>query len=176
MALKTDHKLSAQRTGHAAKLTTLAMLIAGAFALASLERVFPNPFPMVRLGLGNIMTLTAFALLGVSGGVWVSVGRVVLVALLWGGLFSPAAVLSVAGAASSLAVMVPLLITGRFSLYGISMGGAYAHVAGQLAVASLLYVRSPGLLYLVPVMGTAAIATGIFNAYVASKLATAVSH
>ena len=158
-----------------ARLTTLAMLIAGAFALASLERIFPNPFPMVRLGLGNIMTLAAFMIMGVSGGVWVSVGRVALVALLWGGLFSPAAVLSVAGAAASLVVMVPLLISGRFSIYGISMGGAYAHVAGQLVVASLLYVRSPGLLYLVPVMGTAAIATGIFNAYVASKLATAVS-
>ncbi|MDF1536112.1 MAG: Gx transporter family protein [bacterium] len=158
--------------GHASRLTTLAMLIAAAFALASLERVFPNPFPMVRLGLGNIMTIAAFVILGVSGGVWVSVGRVVLVALLWGGLFSPSAVLSAAGGAASLAVMVPLLLSGRFSLYGISMGGAYAHVAGQLAVASLLYVRSTGLLYLVPVMGTAAILTGVFNAWVASKLAT----
>jgi uncharacterized membrane protein len=45
-------------------------------------------------------------------------------------------------------------------------------VAGQLVVASLLYVRSPGLLYLVPVMGTAAIITGVLNAWVASKLAT----
>ena len=172
--LSSKYGRTVQATGYTLKLTTMAMLIAGAFALASLERLFPNPFPMVRLGLGNIMTLAAFVILGISGGVWVSVGRVALVALLWGGLFSPSAVLSAAGAAASLAVMVPLMASGRFSLYGVSMGGAYAHVAGQLLVASLLYVRSPGLLYLVPVMGTAAIVTGVFNAWVAGKLATVI--
>ncbi|UCG38464.1 MAG: Gx transporter family protein [bacterium] len=153
-----------------ARLTTMAMLVAGAFALASLERVLPNPFPMIRLGLGNIMTLVAFGTLGVSGGVWVTAGRVGLVALLWGGLFSPATVLSAAGGAASLLVMVPLLLTGRFSFYGISMGGAYAHILGQLAVATLLYVRSAGLMALLPFMGAAAIATGILNAWVAGKL------
>jgi uncharacterized membrane protein len=50
------------------------------------------------------------------------------------------------------------------------MGGAYAHILGQLTVAILLYVRSPGLLALLPVMGTAAIVTGLFNAYIAGKL------
>ena len=153
-----------------ARITTLALLVAGAFALASLERVAPNPFPMVRLGLGNIMTLVAFVTLGVSGGMWVTAGRVGLVALLWGGIFSPAAVLSTAGGAASLLIMVPLIVSGRFSLYGISMGGAYAHILGQLTVAVLLYVRSPGLLALLPVMGTAAILTGLFNAWVAVKL------
>jgi len=153
-----------------ARITTLALLVAGAFALASLERVIPNPFPMVRLGLGNIMTLVAFVTLGVTGGAWVTVGRVGLVALLWGGVFSPTAVLSAAGGAASLLVMVPLILSGRFSLYGISMGGAYAHILGQLIVAVLLYVRSPGLLALLPVMGTAAILTGLFNAWIAGKL------
>ncbi len=174
MGLPTNHGQPVQGTGYASRLTTLAMLVAGAFALASLERVFPNPFPMVRLGLGNIMTLAAFVILGISGGVWVSVGRVALVALLWGGLFSPAAVLSVAGGAASLAVMVPLLASKRFSLYGVSMGGAYAHVVGQLTVASILYVRSTGLLVLLPVMGTAAIVTGVFNAWVAGRLLRAI--
>ena len=153
-----------------ARITTLAMLVAGAFALASLERVLPNPFPMVRLGLGNIMTLVAFVTLGVTGGAWVTVGRVSLVALLWGGVFSPTAVLSAAGGAASLVIMVPLLLSGRFSLYGVSMGGAYAHILGQLTAAALLYVRSPGLFALLPVMGTAAILTGLFNAWVAGRL------
>jgi heptaprenyl diphosphate synthase len=126
------------------------------------------------MGLGNIMTLVAFAVLGVTGGIWVTAGRVGLVALLWGGLISPTAVLSAAGGAVSLLVMVPLVTSGRFSLYGISMGGAYAHILGQLTAAVLLYVRSPGLLALLPVMGTAAIATGLFNAWIAGKLVTLV--
>ena len=153
-----------------ARITTLALLVAGAFALASLERVVPNPFPMVRLGLGNIMTLVAFMTLGITGGVWVTAGRVGLVALLWGGVFSPTAVLSAAGGAASLLVMVPLILSGRFSLYGISIGGAYAHILGQLTIAVLLYVRSPGLLALLPVLGTTAIITGIFNAWIAGKM------
>lgn len=154
-----------------ARITTLALLVAGAFALASLERVLPNPFPMIRLGLGNIMTLVAFVTLGASGGAWVTAGRVSLVAVLWGGVFSPTAVLSAAGGAASLLIMIPLFLSGRFSLYGVSMGGAYAHILGQLTVAILLYVRSPGLLALMPVMGGAAIATGLFNAWAAGKLA-----
>lgn len=145
-------------------------MIAGAFALASLERAMPNPFPMIRLGLGNIMTLVAFFTLGISAGIWVAVGRVSLVALLWGGLLSPSAVLSAAGGAASIAVMVPLLTTRRFSLYGISLGGAYAHILGQLVVASLVYVRSSALLALLPAMGFAAILTGLVNAWVAGKL------
>ncbi len=163
-----------QRDPHgrpAAELTTIAMLVAGAFALASLERVLPNPFPMVRLGLGNIMTLVAFVSLGAPGAAWVTAGRVGLVAILWGGVLSPSAVLSMAGGGASLAVMVPLFLSGRFSLYGVSLGGAYAHVLGQLAVASFLYVRSAGLFALLPVMGAAAILTGIINAWVAGRLA-----
>jgi len=153
------------------RIMALSMMIAGAFALASIERAMPNPFPMVRLGLGNIMTLVAFATMGITAGIWVAVGRVALVALLWGGLFGPTAVLSASGAAASLLVMVPFMATRRFSLYGVSLGGAYAHVLGQLAVASLLYVRSSMLLALLPVMGAAAIVTGIFNAWIAGKLA-----
>jgi len=153
------------------RIMSLSLMVAGAFALASIERALPNPFPMVRLGLGNIMTLLAFSTLGISAGVWVAVGRVSLVALLWGGVFGPTAVLSASGAAASLLVMVPLMASGRFSLYGVSLGGAYAHVMGQLAVASLLYVRSPMLLALLPLMGAAAIVTGIFNAWAAGKLA-----
>ncbi len=153
------------------RIAMLAMLISTAFVLASLERLLPNPAPMIRLGLGNIMTLVAFVVLGVRGGVWVTGGRVALVSLVWGGLFSPTAVLSVAGGVSSLIVMVPMMkMGGRFSLYGISLAGAYAHVVGQLTVASLVYVGSTGLFGLLPFLGTAALATGLFNAAMAGML------
>ena len=155
-----------------ARITTLALLVAAAFVLSSMERVLPNPAPMVRLGLGNIMTLVAFVTIGIRGGVWVTAGRVALVSLVWGGLLSPTAVLSAAGGAASLAAMVPLvLLAGRFSLYGVSTAGALAHVVAQLAVASFIYVRSPDLFRLLPFLGVAALATGLFNAFIAGKLA-----
>ena len=135
-----------------ARITTLALLVAAAFVLSSMERVLPNPAPMVRLGLGNIMTLVAFVTIGIRGGVWVTAGRVALVSLVWGGLLSPTAVLSAAGGAASTA-------------------GSLAHVVAQLAVASFIYVRSPDLFRLLPFLGVAALATGLFNAFIAGKLA-----
>ena len=153
------------------RIATLALLISAAFVLASLERLLPNPAPMIRLGLGNIMTLVAFVVLGVRGGAWVTVGRVALVSLVWGGIFSPTAVLSVVGGFCSLIIMVPMVkMGGRFSLYGISLAGAYAHVLGQLLVASFVYVGSAGLFYLLPFLGVTALATGLFNAGVAGVL------
>ena len=154
-----------------AKICILALLIAGGFALSSLERAVPNPFPMIRLGLGNIMTLVAFAILGVREGVWVTAGRVLLVAVAWGGLLSPTAVLSAAGGAASLLAMVPLVMArGRFSLLGVSVAGACAHVMGQLGAAYLFFVRSEGVLAFLPIMGAAAVLTGVFNALVARRL------
>jgi heptaprenyl diphosphate synthase len=153
------------------RIATLAVFISAAFVLASLERLFPNPVPMIRLGLGNIMTLVAFVVLGVRGGAWVTVGRVALVSLVWGGIFSPTSVLSAAGGACSLVVMIPMMkMGGRFSLYGISLAGAYAHVLGQLTIASFVYVGSAGLFYLLPFLGVTAIATGLFNAGMAGVL------
>lgn len=155
------------------RITTLALFVSAAFVLSSMERLLPNPAPMVRLGMGNIMTLAAFVMLGIRGGMWVTAGRVALVSLVWGGLLSPTAVLSAAGGAASLAVMVPLALqAGRFSLYGVSTAGAFAHVVAQLAVASFLYVRSPDLFNILPFLGVAALATGVFNAFVAGMLVT----
>lgn len=155
------------------RVAYLALLIASAFVLASLERLVPSPAPMIRFGLGNIMTLTAFAVFGIRDGVWVTVGRVALVSLVWGGLFSPTAVMSAAGGAASLIVMVPLAMAGgKFSLYGISIAGAFAHIFAQLSVASLLYVQSAGLFRLLPLLGSIAIITGAINGAAATLLAS----
>lgn len=158
------------------RVAYLALLIAAAFVLSSLERAIPSPAPMIRMGLGNIMTLTAFSVLGLRDGAWVTFGRVALVSLVWGGVFSPTAVMSLAGGAASLAVMIPLALSGRrFSLYGISVGGAFAHVTAQLAVASALYVQSADLFRLLPFMGSLALVTGLINGGVATLLASRLS-
>ncbi|MFV2082598.1 MAG: Gx transporter family protein [bacterium] len=155
------------------RVAYLALLIAAAFVLSSLERLLPNPVPMIRLGLGNIMTLTAFAVLGIRDGAWVTFGRVALVSLVWGGVFSPTAVMSLTGGAASLAVMIPLALSGgKFSLYGISIGGAFAHITAQLAVASVFYVQSADLFRLLPYMGSIALVTGIINGWISTLLAS----
>ena len=158
------------------RLTLIAVLVSSAFVLSSLERVLPNPAPMIRFGLGNLPTLAAFVLLGVRDGVLVGLGRIALVSVLWGGLFSPTAVLSLAGGVSSLTVMAVMAsLRGRFSLYGISVAGAYSHVAGQLAVVSAVYVRSLDVMRLLPFLGVMAIVTGLLNAWLAGAIVRRVS-
>ncbi len=156
----------------ARRLTLLALLIAAAAVTSGLERLLPTPLPMVKPGLANLWTLAAFALLGPLGGVVVTGGRVAVTALLFGGILSPSSALSFAGAAASLAAMVPLVqARGRFSLWGVSAAGAVAHVAGQLAAASLL-LGTAEVWRLLPYLGLLGLATGAFNAWAAIRLGT----
>jgi len=85
-------------------------------------------------------------------------------------------VMSLTGGAASLMVMIPLALCGRrFSLYGISIGGAFAHISAQLAVASALYVQSADLFRLLPFLGSIALVTGIINGGIATLLASRLS-
>jgi len=64
--------------------------------------------------------------------------RVLVVALATGSLGGPAFAMALAGALCSWAVMAWLSSLRSLSVIGWSVGGAAAHVAAQLAVASLL--------------------------------------
>ena len=136
------------------RTASTAMLLACAVALGYLESaVWPAlPVPGVRLGVANVAVVAALALVGVRSAVIVSLGRVLLVGLAAGTLGAPGMLLALAGAVASLVVMVALRAAGPvFSVVGWSVGGAAAHVLGQVLVASVL-VGSSAPLMLAPLM------------------------
>ncbi len=155
--------MPAERTHHRAhKIARLAMLAAVAMVLHLCENLLPPPvaaLPMIRLGLANIVTVYLLQSEGPQSAFAVMAVRCIVAPLLGG---APTQVLySLAGGVLSLCVMALLQRMPRiFSVYGVSMAGAFAHNVGQLLMASFLLSQSAVWAFL-PYMTLAAAPTGL---------------
>ena len=150
----------------------IAAFAALAITIHVLESTFPSPVPGVKPGLANIITLLVLFRYGWRFAAWVSLLRVIAGSLLLGTFMSPTFILSLSGALVSLLVMLLLWVAMRHwvSLVGISILSSISHVMAQLFVAWWLFIPHPGILVLIPVLITAGILFGIFNAIIASSL------
>lgn len=150
----------------------IARLAAFAIGLSVAEAVIPSPLPGVKPGLANIVTLVVLQRLGMRAALWVSLLRVVAGSLILGTFLSPSFVLSLSGALASLAVLAVLrhLPGSWFGPVSLSIGAAYAHFAGQLAVVYAWLMPHPGILYFVPVFAAAALFFGTLNGLAAARL------
>lgn len=149
----------------------VARLAALAMALAVADAAFPSPIPGVKPGLANIVVLVALARYGFRVAAWVSVLRVFAAAIAFGSFMTPGFFLSCAGAAASLAT---LGLAGRlpaawFGPVSHSVLAAFAHMAGQLALAALWLVPASAALALSPVFAVAALVFGTVNGIVAAR-------
>ncbi len=156
------------------KLCLMALLTAMALTIFVLEGQVPAPVPIpgVKLGLANIVTLAAMALLGRR-----EAGAVLLVRVIMGAVFagSPSALLySAAGGALAYAVMCVLTVFfKRGQLWIVSALAGVAHNAGQLAACALI-VKTPGVFLYAPVLAASGIITGVFTGLCASGLIRAL--
>ena len=156
------------------KLCFMAVLTAIALTIFMLESQIPAPVPVpgVKLGLANVITLTAMLILGRR-----EAGAVLAVRIVMGAAFagSPAALIYSA-AGGVLAYIVMCLLVGRFPeklIWVVSAAAAVAHNAGQLMACALI-VKTPGLLYYAPVLAASGIITGVFTGVAAMYLVRAV--
>jgi len=147
------------------RLSRLSLLLALATAIHSAEALLPVTVLWFRFGFANIIGLATLYLFGFKDALFLTLGRIFLGSLVSGLFGSPAFLLSLAGGLSSILVMglVYKYCSGIFSEIGISIMGAVAHNAGQLAAAYLVLIRNEGILLLVPVMFLAAVCTGFVN-------------
>jgi heptaprenyl diphosphate synthase len=150
----------------AGKLSQIAILVALACVLQIAESFIPHPIPGLRLGLSNMMTLTAMILLGFRCAMEVALLRTVLSAFIMGTFMSPTFILSFSGAVVSTAVMgffYWLSGTHRYfrqSVVGISILGALTHNMVQLFLAYLLLVKHEGIFLFFPWLSIGSVATG----------------
>ena len=153
------------------KLTLMALFTAMALGIFMLEARLPAPVPIpgVKLGLANIMTLTAMALLGRK-----EAGLVLLMRVVLGSLFagSPSAILYSA-AGGVLAYLCMCLLIGLIPekrLWVVSALAAVCHNLGQLIVC-VLVVKTPGIFWTYgPVLLFSGIVTGVFTGLAAMYL------
>ncbi len=143
------------------KLMLCAILLSLALVLSYIERFFPLqlliPLPGVKLGLANIVTLTALCALGAKYAYAILALRCVMGAVFGGGITALA--FSLTGGLLALTVMVVACRVRFFSVYGVSILGAAAHNAGQIIAAAVLMHSTQIVLYL-PYLLIVALFTG----------------
>ena len=150
------------------RLTHIALLVALALALHSLEAALPLPgaVPGARLGLANIITLLALLLYGFRTAIFVATVRSVLGSFFAGNFLAFALYLSLAGAVFSTVAMTLALWgwrRGVFSLTAVSVIGAVVHNTAQVAVASLLIGNINLLRLYLPLLLALAVPAGIIT-------------
>ncbi len=134
----------------AKKVARYGLLTALALVLSWLESLLPSPgIPGVKLGLANLVVVFALYRAGWLPAVVLSLVRVLLVSFLFGNGVSLA--YSLSGAVLSLAVMIPLKASGKFSETGVCTAGGVAHNAGQL-IAAVVLLGTTRLSYYLPVL------------------------
>ena len=121
-------------------ITLCAVLTTLALALSYTERLIPLqllvPVPGIKLGLANIVTMTALYLLGARYSGMILLCRCVLGAVFGGGITG--FLFSLWGGLLALGIMTLTKKWGVFSLYGVSILGAAAHNIGQILAAVVL--------------------------------------
>ena len=130
------------------------------------------PIPGVKLGLANIITLTAMVLIGRK-----EAGVVLFLRIVMGAMFAgnPSTIIYSA-AGGLLAYIAMCLLVGiipESRLWLTSAISAVCHNAGQL-LACALVVQTPGVFVYAPALAASGIVTGLFTGFAAMYLIKAL--
>jgi heptaprenyl diphosphate synthase len=152
-------------TDRTQKLARLALLLALATAIHSMEALVPFTVGWFRFGFANIIGLATLYIFGFKDAALLTIGRIALGGLISGQFGSPGFLLAGAGGLSSIIVMgLAYWLAGKFlSEIGVSVLGAVSHNMAQLLVAYALLVKNESIFLLAPIMILAAIGTGVIN-------------
>lgn len=148
------------------KIHKVAILVALACVLQIAETFIPHPIPGLRLGLANMLTLTAMVILGFGYALQISILRTILSAFIMGTFMSPTFILSLSGAIISTLLMGFFYwLSGfhkryRLSIIGVSIIGAFSHNMVQLFLAYLILLKHQGIFMFFPWLSIGSVVTG----------------
>ena len=139
-------------------IALFGILTALAFGFSYLETLIPLGIgiPGIKLGLANIVVVSALYLLDAKRAFAVSVIRIILVSITFGNAFG--LVYSLSGGLLSFVVMA-LAKKTKLSVMGVSMLGGIFHNIGQL-IAAAFVTQTSRLAYYFPVLLAAGLITG----------------
>ena len=146
----------------AKKVAFLGLSIALAMILSFVEHKIPIPLYGsygIKIGLPNLVMVFMLYRIGWKETVIVSIIRILLVSMLFGGLNPVALALSLAGAILSLTTMILLKKTGWFSCIPVSIKGGIIHNVGQIIAAQWI-MGTPEIVYYLPVLLISGIISG----------------
>jgi heptaprenyl diphosphate synthase len=142
------------------RISFIALSIALAFVLSFVESVVPLNLgiPGVKLGLANLVVLSAIYMLPKRDAFFISMVRILLSGLIFSGAFS--LLFSFAGGILSFVVMVLAQKNKHLSILGVSVLGATVHNVAQILVAAIV-VKTYRLIYYLPVLLISGVIAGI---------------
>ena len=156
------------------KLCFMAVLTAIALTIFMIENQLPSPVPIpgIKLGLANIITLTAMAILGRK-----EAGAILAARIIMGAIFAGSPSTFIYSAAGGILAYIVMCVTiGLFKenqLWIVSALEAIAHNAGQLGACALI-VMTPGIFAYAPILAASGVITGVFTGFAAIYLIRAV--
>ncbi len=142
------------------KIPLYGVLIALALILSYVESQIPAfvAIPGMKLGLTNIVVLSALYLLGDKSAMMINTFRIVVVSILFGNAMSFA--FSIVGGMLSTLVMIILKKSGKFRIIGISAAGGITHNIGQIITAIVL-LGTTAIAWYLPILWISGIVSGI---------------
>ncbi|MCI8418237.1 MAG: hypothetical protein HFI33_12220 [Lachnospiraceae bacterium] len=131
------------------RVAEYGMFVALSFLFAYIETWIPFSLgiPGAKLGLANLVTLTALYVMGTRAALLISLGRIVLTGFTFGNLSMM--LYSLAGGVLSFVVMAVSKRRLGLSKMGVSVSGGVAHNLGQLLMA-VAVVQNRHVLYYFP--------------------------
>lgn len=145
------------------KLVFISLLIAQAMILSFIENSIPFSLSIMgaKLGLANIISLTALYMFGLKEAFIIVFMRTFITDILFGSM--QRFLFSISGGILSVIIMYIVLkiFKDRISIIGVSVFGALFHSIGQIAMAAVVIQNIKIAVYL-PYLGGISVVTGIF--------------
>ena len=145
------------------RLARDAVMTAIALTIFIVELQLPEltPIPGVKLGLANIVTVTALFTLGPGDAFAILLCRIVLGSVFSGNMM--ALLYSLAGGFLSFCVMLLMRrVLARTQLWVASVFAAIAHNLGQIG-AAIVVTSTPSIIVYLPVLIVSGVVTGLFT-------------
>lgn len=155
---------------HVAKI---GIFVALAMVFSYIEVLIPFNFgiPGVKLGIANIVVVTALYQLKAKEVFMISLVRIFLMGVLFGNGVS--LIYSLAGGILSLSVMLICKKTNLFSVIGVSVAGGVSHNIGQILAAAFV-IHNSSIFYYLAVLGIAGIITGLLIGFLSEHIISAM--
>ena len=142
------------------RITYIGLMTALALVFSYVETLIPINFgiPGVKLGIANVVSVTALYLFGFPIAIAVQLLRIILSGFMFTGLYS--LLYSLSGGVISVIIMYLAKRTNKASTYMVSIIGGVTHNIGQLLVA-IFVVNQIKLSYYGPILIISGIITGL---------------
>lgn len=155
------------------RISSLAMFLALAILLNYVENFIPSiGIPGVKLGLANTMNLIILYFYGRKEYFAIGFLRVLLMSVMFTGLFSNGFYLSLCGFLLSSAVVIGLSYLKHLSVFSLSIASAVFHGIGQICCAVILYATADGssvyLFSYLPILILSGVISGTLIAFISS--------